>query len=336
MEDSLPERLGARARLTPEEPWLFYFSNLDWRWLSFAEVHAAVTATAVELDAALGAAGVDRGGSVAFSDRRSAASVMVDLALQAAGRVPLPIPREGAGGPAYPDSPPAGPPAAWVELPLWPPQDEQAFAGAPPARWEKLPRIAPRIPPVTHAGSGPGTGPQPSGACRESPHLVCATAAGWVDVPAADVLAAAEGLAARIAAQRPPKRWPRREISVLAEPLASAQGRLQLAWSLHAGAAVLLEPDAFAFAATAAWARPTLLFGDAERAAAVARRLEDEHRPRRWWHLGGRDQGPPRGLPWGRLWAWVLPAAGARGGAAQGALEARGVRLVVAPSFLAA
>ncbi|HXO18701.1 MAG TPA: hypothetical protein VOA87_02125, partial [Thermoanaerobaculia bacterium] len=93
-----------------------------------------------------------------------------------------------------------------------------------------------------------------------------------------------------------------------------------------AGAAVLLEPDPGNLAATAAWARPTLLAADAAEALALRRAVEAEwpslaSRLRRRWHRSSPS------LPFGRLRVLLVPPGGLPAGEAS-FWEGRGVRLV--------
>lgn len=109
----------------------------------------------------------------------------------------------------------------------------------------------------------------------------------FVELSQADLLAAVQRIQDEI--PLPPK--PRREILVAGRSLFDPTDRALLAWATVAGAAVLLEPQPGARAATAAWARPTLFHGTAEEIASL-RRLAGSGR--RWWCR-------TPGLPFGRL-----------------------------------
>lgn len=111
-------------------------------------------------------------------------------------------------------------------------------------------------------------------------------AAGLDSVPEG-VLAAAQRIQDEIPS--PPK--PPREILVAGRSLFDPVDRALLAWAIVAGAAVLLEPQPQARAATAAWARPTLFHGTAEEIIALRRFAGSG---KRWWRR-------TPGLPFGRL-----------------------------------
>ncbi len=63
----------------------------------------------------------------------------------------------------------------------------------------------------------------------------------------------------------------RREVLVLPADLPGPADRVLFAWSLLAGAALLLEPEPAALVPSALWARPTLFHGDPPRLAAFRR-----------------------------------------------------------------
>jgi len=104
----------------------------------------------------------------------------------------------------------------------------------------------------------------------------------------ADLLAAAREIQSLLSSPCP------REIAVLAPPLAAEANRRFLAWATVAGAALVLEPDPAALAATAAWARPTVFLGDATAIAALRRALPPQGRLSRLFRR-------PPALPFGRL-----------------------------------
>jgi len=137
-----------------------------------------------------------------------------------------------------------------------------------------------------------------------------------------DLLAAAQSLQSAL----PPAR--RRDVAVLAPPLAGGSARLLLAWATLAGAALVLEPDPAALAATAAWARPTVFLGDAAAIAALRARVPPEPRLVRALRFL-RPRGRPA-LPFGRLRALVV--SGTPLPADEAAFwSARGVALLPAP-----
>lgn len=88
--------------LNAADPLLFQQFGWDWRWLSAGRVAAGVEEVAASLR------GLPEGISIAFDGRPSWPSVVADLAIQAAGREPLPC------GPE--DSPPRGK-VRWLPMP---------------------------------------------------------------------------------------------------------------------------------------------------------------------------------------------------------------------------
>ncbi len=120
---------------------------------------------------------------------------------------------------------------------------------------------------------------------------------------------------------------PGRDVAVLAAPLAGP-ARLLLAWAVLAGAALVLEPEPAALAATAAWARPTVFLGDAAAAAALRARVPREALLARLGRRLGLRRRPA--LPFGRLRALVVSGPPLPEGEAA-FWSARGVALLPAP-----
>lgn len=85
----LPDALFRQAATSPEAPWLFYAEGLDWRWLSWSEAARRVTAGAEAF------ASLPGGTRVTFPYRPTPEALLHDLAIQAAGGVPVPRPGEG-------------------------------------------------------------------------------------------------------------------------------------------------------------------------------------------------------------------------------------------------
>jgi hypothetical protein len=90
---ALTDALSRHAAGRPEVPWLFWAEGWDWRWLSWGEAARRVEAEAAAF------AGLPAGAHVPFLYHPAPASLLTDLAIQAAGRVPLPL-VEGAPPPA--------------------------------------------------------------------------------------------------------------------------------------------------------------------------------------------------------------------------------------------
>lgn len=87
---------------------------------------------------------------------------------------------------------------------------------------------------------------------------------------ASALTAAAQALEAILPGRRDLGRS-RREVLVLPADLPGPADRVLFAWSLLAGAALVLEPEPAALVPTAFWARPTVFHGDAARLAAFRR-----------------------------------------------------------------
>ncbi|HKI02961.1 MAG TPA: hypothetical protein VKK31_13380 [Thermoanaerobaculia bacterium] len=88
---TLPAALLHHAALGGEEPWLFRAEGWDWRWHPWGEVARWVTAWAQALSS------LPPASRTAFSYAPRPVAVALDLAIQAAGLVPVPVsgPAEG-------------------------------------------------------------------------------------------------------------------------------------------------------------------------------------------------------------------------------------------------
>lgn len=82
---SLPTALLRHAKLGPEEPWLFRPEGWDWRWWSWGEAACRMSLWAERL------ATLPAGSRVSFSCTALPEAVILDLAVQAAGLVPVPV-----------------------------------------------------------------------------------------------------------------------------------------------------------------------------------------------------------------------------------------------------
>jgi hypothetical protein len=82
---NLPASLLRHAAAGREEPWLFRAEGWDWRWHSWGEVAGWVSAWAERLS------GLPAGSHAAFSYAPRPPAVALDLAIQAAGLVPVPV-----------------------------------------------------------------------------------------------------------------------------------------------------------------------------------------------------------------------------------------------------
>lgn len=313
--ESLPAALFRHAALRPEEPWLFVREGWDWRWSSFAEV-----ADRVDLWAATISSSFPPFTRLAFPDLPLPRAVALDLAIQTAGATSVPIPSSLATSDLSP---------TLIRLGI----DAWLGAGsfAPEIRAFHLPEPAidggRRAGPSGEdgaqvseaAGRVPEHRPQPDGPAWRPGHVLVLEPGAPRELSQADLLSAASAIQAALPGAGG------REIAVLAPPLAADPARRFLAWATVAGAALLLEPEPAALAATAAWARPTVFLGDAGAIAALRRALPAEGRLARLRR--------PR-LPFGRLHTLFLagPADPAGTGGVDAAFwMARGGRLLPLP-----
>jgi hypothetical protein len=255
--DSLPAVLFHHAAERPEEPWLFYRQAWDWHWVSFRAVAEQVAVWISSL------AALPAGSRAAFAATPSPPAIALDLALQGAGLTSMPLPEGALPGGAQIWIEPAGSGGRWIpdlpryEIPVWREDGAQRRGTAGPV-------IAPPLQPGRVVIEGGG------------------------ELTAADLVAAAEEIEALLPAGRRG-----REILASCRPLSDPVERRLLAWATWSGAALLLEPERAAGAATAVWARPTLFHGDAAELAVLRRAVE-----RRRFFL-------PR-LPFGRLHTILL------------------------------
>lgn len=100
-ESSLPAALLRHAALGPEEPWLFRPEGWDWRWCSWGEAARRMMAWAESL------ARLPVGSRVSFPFTALPGNVILDLAIQAAGLVPVPGPVSEDRGEAFAIDPPS-------------------------------------------------------------------------------------------------------------------------------------------------------------------------------------------------------------------------------------
>ncbi len=226
---SAPAALGARARISPHDPWLFYRDGWDWRWRSWSRVADQVARGAEVLRREIPTPGA----RIAFVAAQDPDAVSAGLAIRAAGAVAIPVggtiedaARHGCAALArVGGASDAAEPIPCIELP----------AALSPL--ETTPRRA-----LEDADSAPGG----LGFAAGDPPRV---------LPPEALLSAARRLDALL-----PHRS-KRPIACAAPGLDVRAERLVEAWTLVRGAAWVLEPLADAFVATVLWARPTLVFG---------------------------------------------------------------------------
>jgi len=119
---TLPAALLSHATAHPEEPWLFRGEGWDWRWHSWAELASWMAFWAERLST------LPPGTRVPFPATALPASIIADLAIQAAGLIAVPDPAA-----AYPTDAEASP------LPHHPPPERWPSAGGAVVHRDGLP-----------------------------------------------------------------------------------------------------------------------------------------------------------------------------------------------------
>ena len=89
---NLPSALQRHAAFDPEEPWLFHAMGWDWAWRSWGELGRWMDAWAASLS------GLPPGSRASFLYKSLPESVILDLAIQAAGLVSAPAAVPGKSG----------------------------------------------------------------------------------------------------------------------------------------------------------------------------------------------------------------------------------------------
>lgn len=269
----------------PHRPWLFVAHGWDWRWLPWGEGEARVAAAAAELKVRVEeltdpACGAPRPATLrlAYPSEARPAAVLLDLAIQALGAVPVPVARQAEG--VAPE--PAEGVDGWLEPPAVLDLERR------PPRETVWPEGLPVVP-------APGVAVRdPDGSMRE--------------VSSRELSAAARELGERIRGREGDPSEDRRaggtrprDIVVSARSLDDPEERLLLAWALRSGAAVVLEPRREDHVATARWVRPTVFAGDVGEVEALARAAESYRSPplrrlgrrlRKWWGSKLREPRP--------------------------------------------
>ena len=295
--------------------------------------------------------GLGPGARVAFDYEPRPERVALDLAVQAAGCVAVPV-GGGACGRRAAGPPGARPPegageeregrgevdrsegAEERELRVeWPEGD---LAAPPPGPDRALLPITESELWTGPAGSegGGADARSTSGAVAGSEEGSAGGAGGAVAggrSVASDELVRRAGRLEEALAGAAPRR-PLREVVVAAGPLADPAERDLLAWAVVAGAAIVLEPAAARLVDTAAWARPTVFLGTAEEAGRLLDRAAAADREG-WAGLAGRLRriaGRPAapGLPFGRLHTLLVRGAEAPAGGLADRARSRGAAVL--------
>ena len=296
-----------------QQPLLFFLDGLDMRWRSLATVAEQVEAGR----RALAALELPAGAVVAFTWRAGPDSVAADLAIRAGGWTALPLgPEAEAPVAAGVKSARPDPRSADARL-LLPFEPHEPHEPEPPGDASRTARLPPAATELSgRRDRGVLEVPLPTPAELSGEALVCSEAAGepcWRAWSPAEIAHRVGRLAAtlegdgggqRDARERQPshRKEARRPVVVACLDPATPDGRTVLDWALTAGAALVLEPDAWALGGIAGWCRPTVVAGDGRGMASVAaeiRRREARSpwaaRWRGWLRRLGRDLSRSRG-----------------------------------------
>lgn len=310
---SLPLSFFQHLHSRPEDPWLFHQEGWDWRWFSWRAVGDRVSLWA----GPLAGLGVPPGSRVAFAGGAHPAAVCLDLAIQGAGLVSVPLalrPGEkpearlaalGCRAWAEPEgsfSPVALPPGiARVVLPAWMAAGRSLETAGPPTAQDFQ---------DSREGKDLGGG------------VVLEREGVPLELSAEDLAAWAGRIGERIG----PPVEAEREILILGGSLAGWAERGMLTWATAAGSVVLLEGDPESRIADAAWARVTLFHGTARELGQLRKTVEDDRRGRWMDRLLGRTR-----LPFGRLRTVVVAGPEPLPATETTFWEGRGVRIVELP-----
>ena len=254
---------------------MFRRAGWDWRWLSWRRAAHRAAGWTSEI-AEIAEVDLPASARIGFAGDLDPDAVILDLAIQAAGHVAVPL---------LGDVPP--PVSRWCDA--WAGRGGEAPPGDLPAGIPLL-RLS-----STADRKDFKDGKDLEDLDEAGGALVRGAEGAPLVLPAADLAAAAAAIADALPA--PP--GGAREIFVLAIPPAEPAGRALLAWAVAAGAALLLEPAPGSLAGTAVWARPTVFAGTAADLAGLRQAVA------RWDRglLRGRRRARP---PFGRLRAALI------------------------------
>lgn len=262
---TLAAALVHRAAATPHAPWLFEPQGWDWRWRPFAAAAAAVEQATRTLAGAF-----PPGTRVALADLPRPETIVLDLGIQGAGLVSVPLSPDHPSFDARALVTIAGEDDHFATSPLERIAVPVTWEGEPGGREPRLP--APQRSPSTfqlqNAGTRDSEAPAAEALARRASGgtlVEASTSAAPTSISAAALATAAAALADRLGSA--PGRA--RDVVVSAGPFLAPAERRLLAWATSTGAAVLLVPPTDRVA-TAAWARVTVFLGNGEEVAALA------------------------------------------------------------------
>ncbi len=236
--------LAERAESAGYEPWLFHRDGWDWSWRSWGRVADHV---ARGVEALHGASTRPR--RAGYDSRQHPDSVTVGLAIQAAGWAAVPV----IGGPRQAQAVGCD---AWVSVGTSQITSDIETIDLPPV-----------LSPIDRTElRSLRLDATPAGTSTAAPRTQ--------QILASDLVVSAKQLDLRLPSGSRP-------IVCAAPNLRTEDARLLEVWTLVSDAAWVLEAQASAFVATVLWARPTLVWGEADELEPLAKRLRNRKHRRR-------------------------------------------------------
>lgn len=253
--------LHQRAGDHREDPWLFFTRGLRWRWRSFLQVADHVARASSSLQNAVSAPHLSAG--VAFRGRCCPDSITLSLAIQTIGGAAV---SRSAPDLAAPPPGREGPCPIWAEV-----EGRKEQAGLPegcqkvvvPAVRSLLESWVEEVLPESDGGSVAGSGRhggEPGEGKKSFSSREIAMAAQALENIVGPVVA-------------PGLRRGQRPVVLIGPSADTLQAEIFVAWTLLRGAALVLEPQSDAVAATALWARPHLVLASSSALERLAQLL---------------------------------------------------------------
>jgi hypothetical protein len=266
------------GKTAADDPWLFYREPPHWRWISFAAAGERLSVYRRQL------AALEMCSHLAFPSRPSVSEMLVDLAIRLSGHYSVPV-DAGLGAVWFVEDVERRGASAWIDSP-----DLGGLRGPPDLRSVVL--------------AGGATDPLSSESDREpfegvggfvvveddraDPNQV-----GYIEIGDGESGRMAGELERRLGSPH------ERDIVLHWRPLDDAGERCLLEWALRVAAGIVLVPERSSIAATAYWARPTLVHGTAADLRGLARNVRTTERR---WRLFGTKGGRFRRLRAAVLW----------------------------------
>ncbi len=242
--------LAQHARRAPTDPWLFYRDGWDWAWRSWRRVADQVARGSESLQRFTGDGfASDRAvARIAFDARQDPDAIAAGLAIQANGAVAVPLVDSELEATRVTGC------DAWAEV------EGGLSPGSIPPSLERI--VLPAA--LTQLDRAERRSLEPPRAAVAAAVAV----AGSTTLPATELMMAARRLDSRL------QPWDRRPVVCAAPNLDLVASQLIQAWALVSGAAWVLEPHPEAFVPTVLWARPSLIFADADGLSRLASQLK--------------------------------------------------------------